>query len=70
MMSLQFPKNILNVQKLKTDGKEYDRKRNFHFFRQKNMNKLMSSWHEVSAPGSQVGRIKIPVCFRKLWQGG
>ena len=35
MMSLQFPKNILNVQKLKTDGKEYDRKRNFHFFRQK-----------------------------------
>ena len=36
MMSLkvQFLKTILNVQELKIDGKEYDRKR-FHFFRQK-----------------------------------
>ena len=37
MMSLkvQFLKTILNVQELKIDRKEHDRKRNFHFFRQK-----------------------------------
>ena len=37
MMSLkvQFLKTILNVQELKIDGKEHDRKRHFHFFRQK-----------------------------------
>lgn len=29
----------------------------------------MSSWHEVSATGSHVGRIKVPAYFHKLWQG-